>query len=152
MDNLKSRFEDFLCTKNDAIDNACFDMCIAIVRKTQDEPAEKAAAEFLVELIFGDKEPTAEVVAAVLISAKKTLSSKHIWTENNGLIDGALEWNMEFIGEITDDAEAILLEAGFQTCHPYYGGDDGSIICPLCGDCLNQCHLKPRKEKESWRT
>ena len=142
MDNLKSRFEDFLCTQNDAIDNACFDMCLSIVSEKPSEPAEKAAAEFLGDLIFGNKEPTAEVVAAVLISAKKTLSSKHIWTENNGLIDGALEWNMEFIGEITDDAEAILLEAGFQTCHPYYGGDDGSIICPLCGDCLNQCHLK----------
>lgn len=56
----------------------------------------------------------------------------------------SLEWNQEYIGEIVDSAEAILLECGFHTCHPWYEGEY-EVPCYLTNECKNpRCPMKAR--------
>lgn len=68
-----SRFEDFLCERNDELSNAAHDLL------------------------------------RLLASPKG---------------DAGPDWNMELIGELLDDAEAILEKHGLKPCYPFHEGDD----------------------------
>ena len=48
--------------------------------------------------------------------------------------DVPLEWDMSFIGEIADAAEAVLKNAGLRVCYPYLEGND-ETPCPMGKDC-----------------
>lgn len=55
-----------------------------------------------------------------------------------------LEWSQEYIGEIVDSAESILLSLHIPTCHPWSDGDY-EIPCYLTDECDNpNCLLKIR--------
>jgi len=56
--------------------------------------------------------------------------------------EDALEWDMAYIGEIVEAAEQVLKEHGFNTCYPFYEGDDRTPC--YCGkDCTAaDCPLK----------
>ena len=75
-------------------------------------------------------------------------------TEKNDEIDNAAfaliqalageeaEWDMEIIGDIVDFADVLLIEHGYEVCHPYYEGDDRTA-CYKGKDCTNvECPLR----------
>jgi len=69
-------------------------------------------------------------------------------TNKNDVIDGTVfeairsliqdgdnvEWNMQIIGEVTDTIESMLIERGFETCHPWYDEDEN--ICYKVDRCV----------------
>ena len=140
---LAEDFENLLCSQNDAIDNASFHLAVAIVRQNAEETKQNAV-ELAEELVFGDKKPDKDnsVIEKIIDDAKYVLISQKLFHEGMAPSEADnLEWNMEFIGEINDAAEADLLEAGFETCHPYYGEEEK--MCFECDDCPNAtCRFK----------
>ena len=82
------KFENFICNKNDDIDNAAFNLLCTIVTTS--------------EYYNGDCPE--------------------------------IEWNMETIGQLVDYAENLLIKSGYNTCHPFYEGDE-ETPCYLGEDC-----------------
>ena len=87
--------------------------------------------------------------ALFLVGVNRGMSFENFLTEHNDEIYNAahallcalskpdLEWDMEKIGSLVDDAETLLAERGIETCYPYYEGED-EIPCIKGSDCKNR--------------
>jgi|GEM_PF-1694399 len=63
------------------------------------------------------------------------------------LAGSELAWDMEKIGNLVDDAEALLTERGVDTCRPFYEGDE-EMPCFAGSDCKNlACAFRAKSEK-----
>lgn len=157
---IKDRFESFLCERNDDIDNDSYQLAVAIVKDDPNNTPAEAALELLTCLKFGNTDiPGNHHIINLLVNrAESILMKQGRYDPKRSKVDAdvadedALEWDMAYIGEITDYAESLLVENGFNTCHPYYGGEEGETMCIYCNDCPNTCGFKTADDYEEGKS
>ncbi len=60
--------------------------------------------------------------------------------------EAPVEWDLEMIGEVVDEAKEQLRQNGIETCHPFYeAGKDEETPCYCGKDCTNpKCLLRSK--------
>ena len=143
---IRDKFELLLETRNNDIDNTAYHLAAVIVHNYPEASIEETARELLQELAFQmEIHIDHPAVARIIEEARSILIADGFYNGSDTPVtsdepdEDILEWNARYIGEISDAAEALLVEAGVPTCHPYYGNendDDGdcSTMCIYCSN------------------
>lgn len=114
------KFDNFLLDRNDAIDNAAYDLAYAIFHKKN--AAEKTArAETLIKAIVPTPEdvvPEADGLSVKVVASAESVMDR--LGENIPLEGGDLDWSIHYIGEIVLCVEMVLDRHCIDVCHPFY--------------------------------
>lgn len=156
------RFRDSLiCSKNDDIDNAAFDVINRIAKDESRESQLEAVKGVLEALMPSGKEvvfettkdknppvPNAVNANDLLENLKAVVAKMDIETDD----DGEVEWEMEQIAEVTMAVEGVLSGKDIGVCHPFFmtdedvdegdenfDEDNDGILCCLSSDRCPYC-------------
>lgn len=133
--------------KVDAISNACYKLCVAIIRQDPNLPANKAALAALHEMTFADKKPSINeaIIQDVLDDVTSVLMDNELFDPNAGpanpeLSDETVLPKNQFDAESISTCLDMLLDYhGYSVCNPHY---NGKTLCIYGTNCPHPCSFK----------
>lgn len=161
MSNYEKIRDSLICEKNDSIDNAAHEVINAIVKEADDEEimeAVKDLAEALMpegqELPVITDEDNGQAMENTIDLNELTVIMKRIiskWGIPKPAENEDVEWDMYFIGDVTDIMESELDKKCIGICHPFfcndedaeddehYDEDNDGVLCFLSSDKCAGC-------------
>lgn len=151
--------DSLICSKNNAIDNTAHDI-ICVMVNNRSEQEKKDAVVRLCEALSPDGTPFDKIESAIdvdvlLLKLEQCISTFYVPKSGDDV-----DWNMEYIAQVTGIVENMFGENNLCVCHPFFTNDEdlpfedhydqenGGVLCCYSCDRCPECRINTEKRKK----